>query len=61
MDGRDLSAGAVGAVRTVRHPVTLARGAIAWAFDTPGMYRGAADSAGRFEVAIWEELEPSAR
>lgn len=37
------------------------RGVIAWAFNTPGMYRGAADSAGRFEVAIWEELEPSAR
>jgi len=35
------------------------RGAIAWAFNTPGMYRGAADSAGRFEVAIWEEAEPS--
>ena len=35
------------------------RGEIAWAFNTPGMYRGAADSTGRLEVAIWEELEPS--
>ncbi len=29
-------------------------GEIALAFNTPGMFRGAADSAGRFEVAIWE-------
>jgi beta-aspartyl-peptidase (threonine type) len=30
------------------------RGAIAMVFNTPGMFRGAADSTGRFEVAIWE-------
>jgi beta-aspartyl-peptidase (threonine type) len=30
-------------------------GAIALVFSTTGMYRGAADSAGRFEVAIWEQ------
>ena len=29
-------------------------GEIALVFNTPGMYRGAADSTGRFEVAIWE-------
>jgi beta-aspartyl-peptidase (threonine type) len=29
-------------------------GEIAMVFNTPGMYRGAADSTGRFEVAIWE-------
>lgn len=31
-----------------------ARGEIAFAFNTTGMYRGAADSTGRFDVAIWE-------
>ncbi|MEM9557734.1 MAG: isoaspartyl peptidase/L-asparaginase [Acidobacteriota bacterium] len=30
------------------------RGEIALVFNSPGMYRGAADSSGRFEVAIWE-------
>lgn len=30
-------------------------GQIAMVFNTPGMYRGAADSGGRFEVAIWDE------
>jgi len=34
--------------------VVGADGAIALAFNTPGMLRGAADSRGRFEVAIWE-------
>ncbi len=29
-------------------------GAITMAFSTTGMYRGAADASGRFEVAIWE-------
>lgn len=29
-------------------------GTIALEFNTDGMYRGAADSSGRFEVAIWE-------
>jgi len=29
-------------------------GAIALEFNTGGMYRGAADSSGRFEVAIWD-------
>jgi beta-aspartyl-peptidase (threonine type) len=29
-------------------------GSIAMVFNTPGMYRGAADSGGRFEVAIWD-------
>ena len=30
-------------------------GEIAMEFNTPGMFRGAADSTGRFEVGIWEE------
>jgi beta-aspartyl-peptidase (threonine type) len=30
-------------------------GQIAMVFNTPGMYRGAADSNGRFEIAIWDE------
>jgi beta-aspartyl-peptidase (threonine type) len=29
-------------------------GEIAMVFNTGGMFRGAADSGGRFEVAIWE-------
>jgi beta-aspartyl-peptidase (threonine type) len=29
-------------------------GSIAMVFNTTGMYRGAADSSGRFEVRIWE-------
>jgi isoaspartyl peptidase/L-asparaginase-like protein (Ntn-hydrolase superfamily) len=29
-------------------------GTIALVFNTEGMYRGAADSTGRFEVKIWE-------
>ena len=29
-------------------------GAIAMVFNSPGMFRGAADAGGRFEVAIWE-------
>lgn len=32
-------------------------GEIAMVFSTEGMYRGAADSRGRFEVAIWQERE----
>lgn len=32
-----------------------ADGAIALVFNSPGMFRGAADSAGRFDVAIWED------
>ncbi|HYN23022.1 MAG TPA: isoaspartyl peptidase/L-asparaginase [Thermoanaerobaculia bacterium] len=31
-------------------------GSIALAFNSEGMYRGAADSKGRFEVAIWEAI-----
>ena len=31
-----------------------ADGSIALEFNTPGMFRGAADASGRFEVAIWE-------
>lgn len=31
-------------------------GEIAMVFNTSGMFRGAADSGGRFEVGIWEEL-----
>jgi beta-aspartyl-peptidase (threonine type) len=31
-------------------------GEIAMIFNTIGMYRGAADSSGRFEVGIWEEV-----
>ena len=30
-------------------------GSIAMVFNSPGMFRGAADSSGRFEVGIWEE------
>jgi L-asparaginase / beta-aspartyl-peptidase len=31
------------------------QGEIAMVFSSPGMFRGAADSTGRFEVAIWDE------
>lgn len=31
-------------------------GNIALAFNTPGMFRGAADSSGRFEIGIWDEV-----
>ncbi len=34
-------------------------GEIALVFNSTGMYRGAADSQGRFEVAIWESCESS--
>lgn len=34
-----------------------ARGGLALVFNSDGMYRGAADSTGRFEVAIWDEVE----
>ncbi len=34
-----------------------AAGRITLTFNTSGMYRGAADSSGRFEVGIWSELE----
>lgn len=34
--------------------VVAADGAISLVFNSPGMFRGAADSAGRFETAIWE-------
>ena len=43
-----------------------ARGSLALLFNSSGMFRGAADSSGRFEVGIWEEMrrgeppEPSA-
>jgi len=30
-------------------------GSIAWVFNSEGMFRGAADADGRFEVAIWEQ------
>ncbi len=30
-------------------------GAIVWEFNTQGMFRGAADSTGRFEVRIWQD------
>lgn len=30
-------------------------GGIVWEFNTQGMFRGAADSTGRFEVRIWQE------
>lgn len=33
------------------------QGAIALVFNSPGMFRGAADATGRFEVAIWEAGE----
>ena len=39
--------------------IAVARdGSISLVFNTPGMNRGAADSNGRFEVAIWEEAYP---
>jgi len=34
-----------------------AAGRIALVFSSQGMYRGAADSTGRFEIGIWEEME----
>jgi beta-aspartyl-peptidase (threonine type) len=34
-----------------------AAGRIALVFNSEGMYRGAADSGGRFEIGIWDELE----
>jgi beta-aspartyl-peptidase (threonine type) len=46
IDGLDPGDGGVIAVD--RH------GAIALVFNSPGMFRGAADATGRFEVAIWE-------
>jgi beta-aspartyl-peptidase (threonine type) len=33
-------------------------GEISMPYSTPGMFRGAADSVGRFEVFIWESPEP---
>jgi beta-aspartyl-peptidase (threonine type) len=33
-----------------------ARGALVMEFNTPGMFRGAADSSGRFEVGIWDSV-----
>lgn len=42
-----LKAGDGGLITVDRH------GRIAFVFNTDGMYRGAADAAGRFEVAIW--------
>ncbi|MEL7058780.1 MAG: isoaspartyl peptidase/L-asparaginase [Acidobacteriota bacterium] len=38
-----------------------ADGSIVLAFNTSGMYRGAADANGRFEVGIWDTMEPSNR
>ena len=38
--------------------IAVARdGSIAMVFNSPGMFRGAADSSGRFGVAIWDEEE----
>jgi len=34
-----------------------AAGHVVFDFNTTGMYRGAADSAGRFEVGIWQHME----
>ena len=34
-----------------------ATGEIALVFNSAGMFRGAADSSGRFEVGIWESTE----
>jgi beta-aspartyl-peptidase (threonine type) len=31
-----------------------AEGDVAFVFNTPGMYRGAADASGRFEIGVWE-------
>jgi beta-aspartyl-peptidase (threonine type) len=36
-------------------------GAVAMPFNTDGMFRGAADAAGRFEVAIWPGAGAKAR
>lgn len=38
--------------------VVSTSGEIALVFNTAGMYRGAADSTGRFEVGIWKEMKP---
>jgi beta-aspartyl-peptidase (threonine type) len=38
--------------------VVAPSGEIAMVYNTAGMYRGAADAAGRFEVGIWEDLTP---
>lgn len=45
---RTLNKGDGGIIGVDRH------GSIALVFNTEGMFRGAADSSGRFEVAIWE-------
>jgi L-asparaginase / beta-aspartyl-peptidase len=47
IDGR-LEAGDGGVVGVSR------TGEIVWVFNSEGMFRGAADSAGRFEVGIWD-------
>jgi beta-aspartyl-peptidase (threonine type) len=36
-------------------------GRIVLDFNSAGMYRGAADSTGRFEVGIWDEMTPAER
>lgn len=36
-------------------------GTIVFDFNSTGMYRGAADSTGRFEVGIWEEMSAAER
>lgn len=36
-------------------------GEIAMVFNSPGMFRAAADANGRYEVSIWDEIEISAR
>lgn len=35
-----------------------AEGTTVMVFNSPGMYRGAADSSGRFEVAVWADASP---
>ena len=45
---QNLKAGDGGVIGVVRD------GSIALVFNSEGMYRGAADSNGRFEVKIWE-------
>jgi beta-aspartyl-peptidase (threonine type) len=36
-------------------------GEIAMVFNSPGMFRAAADANGRYEVSIWDEVEISER
>ena len=61
--GLDVEAAARHAIHEILEPgdggliAVGADGSIALAFSSPGMFRGAADAQGRFEIGIWEEME----